>query len=198
MPENSTSSLRSILGSILAAPTADDLWRLQGELLAFGGSAAGKAREVTGEFHSFLRDMESKVASRSASRWGAVLATAAVSSVGLQEMIAEREDPLKRLMAVGLTGLLEVAGAVKNVEAWEVEASLVYYDAGWYLYGELWEISETARPELSSGERKVLVDRLMEPAMKLEVEGVVKLALLVRLFLVVLVARMLPVLEAGA
>ena len=76
------------------------------DVVVIGGSAAGKAREVAGEFHSFLRDMESKVASRSASRWRAVLTTAAVSSVGLQEMLTEHEDPLKRLMAVGLTGLL--------------------------------------------------------------------------------------------
>jgi hypothetical protein len=188
------SSLHSTLSCILAKPTPDDLWQLQGDLLALGGEAAERARAVAGEFYRCLCSLESKIASRSASRWGAVLETAAVTSVGLQEMIAEQEDPLRRLLASGITGLLEVGAAAKNVRAWEVEASLMYHDVACYLYGELWAVSAATRPELSAEERRSLVERLLKPLLERDVADAAKSALLVRLFQVVLAARMWPLL----
>jgi hypothetical protein len=199
MTEADTSNLKPILQRILTTPTPEDLWQLQAELLPLGREVAQKALDVAGQFHSFLRDLEGKVASRSASRWGAVLETASVSSVGLQEMLSEQEDPLKRLMASGVTAMLEVAAAMKNVQAWEVEAALVYFDVAWYLYGELWDISAASRPELSAEERKAMTDALLNPALDPEVDGAVKSALLIRLFQVALAARMWPLLrDAGA
>lgn len=194
MTEIIVSSLGATLKRILDKPTPGDLWRFQADLLALGGEVAQQAREVAGEFHSCLRNLESKIASRSASRWGAVLETASVSSVGLQEMIAEQTDPLKRILASGMTALLEVGAAAKNTQAWEVEASLVYYDIGWYLYGELWDVSQTARPELSWQERGAYIDRLLRPVMDPAVSHATKSALLVRLFQVVLTARVWPLL----
>ncbi len=195
MTETSRSSLISALQRILTTPTPDDLWGVQAELLAVAGDAAQKAREVAGHFHSFLRDLESKVASRSASRMSAILTTASVSSVGLQEMLAEKEDPLRRLFASGVTAMLEVAGAMKGVEAWQVEAALVYYDVAWYLYGELWEVSLTGRPDLSDQERKALLDQLLGPVLDPEIDGAVKSAVLVRFFQIALAARMWPLLQ---
>ena len=194
MTETSRSSLTTALERVLTAPTPDDLWGLQAELLALGGDAADKAREVAGQFHSFLRDLESKVASRSASQMSAILTTASVSSVGLQEMLAEKEDPLRRLFASGVTAMLEVAGAAKGVEAWEVEAALIYYDVAWYLYGELWEVSLSGRPDLDDRQRKALVDQLLGPVCDPDVDGAVKSAVLVRFFQVALAARIWPLL----
>ena len=194
MTETLRSGLSTALQRILTTPTPDDLWGVQAELLATGGGAAEKAREVAGQFHSFLRDLESKVASRSASRMSAILTTASVSSVGLQEMLAEKEDPLRRLFASGITAMLEVAGATKGVEAWEVEAALVYYDVAWYLYGELWEVSLAGLPDLSLQERKALLDQLLGPVLDPEIDGAVKSAVLVRFFQIVLAARMWPLL----
>jgi hypothetical protein len=191
------SDLRSLLMRILTAPTPDDLWGLQMRLLAIGGAAAGKAREVAGEFHSCLRELESKVASRSASRWGAILETASVTSVGLQEMMAEQEDPLRRILASGVTAMLEVAAAGKNVQAWEVEASLMYYDVGWYLCGEMWEISEEMRAGLSIEERERYVGQLLKPILEANVSDRVKSALMVKLFQVVLAARVWPLFAEG-
>ena len=193
--ETSRSSLSTALQRILTTPTPDDLWAVQPELLAVGGGAAEKAREVAGHFHSFLRDLESKVASRSASQMSAVLTTASVSSVGLQEMLTEKEDPLRRLFASGVTAMLEVAGAMKGVEAWEVEAALVYYDVAWYLYGELWEVSLTGRPDLSDPQRKALLDQLLGPVLDPKIDGAVKSAVLVRFFQIALTARMWPLLQ---
>ena len=186
--------LDSTLARILLSPNPEDLWQLQAALLATGGESALQAREVAGEFYSFLRDLESKISSRSASRWGAVLETASVTSVGLQEMIAEQEDPLKRLLSSSVTAMLEIGAAVKNVQAWEVESSLVYYDVAWHLYGELWDLSLAARPELPSDERVAMTDRLLRPIADAEVDGSAKSALLVRLFQTVLTLRVVPLL----
>ena len=193
-PKATTSDLDSTFRRILISPNPKDLWQLQAALLAAGGETALRAREVAGEFYSFLRELESKVASRSASRWGAILETASVTSVGIQDMIAEQQDPLKGLLSSSVTAMLEVGAAVKNVQAWEVESSLVYYDVAWHLYGELWDVSLTARPELPSDERAAMMDQLLRPVTDTEVDNAAKSALLVRLFQIALAARVLPLL----
>ncbi len=192
------SGLRSTLQRILAVPTGDDLWRLQADLLALGGERAEKARDVAGEFYGFLQEVQSKMASRAASRWAAVLETAAVSSVGLQEMMAEKEDPLRRLLSSSVTALLEVAAATKNVEAWEIDASLAYHGVAWFLYGELWEVTAAGRPDLSHAERQTMLDQLLKPVVDPDVEGAAKPIVLVKFFQIALAARMWPVFNGAA
>lgn len=198
MTQELTKTLDSTLKRILTAPTVEDLWSLQAILLAVGSEDALHARRVAGEFHKCLRCFESKVASRSASRWGAVLETASVTSVGVQEMLARQEAPLKRLLASSVTALLEVAAAAKNVEAWETEAALMYYDVGWYVYGELWDVSLLTNPNLSEEERRSTVDQLLQPVMDSQVADAAKSALIVGLFQVLLSARMAPLLKTEA
>jgi len=202
MSESLIVSLRSVLGRILVNPTPEDVWLLQKDLLALGGEpmkqAAKQARDVAGAFYNCLRSLESKSASRSASRQGAVLGTAAVATVSLEETFAAQEDPLRRLLASGLTALLEVGSAIKNAQAWEVEAALLYHDLAWYLYGELWDVSLQARPELSVAQRRACTDLLVQPILSNEATDATKSALLVRLFQVVLAARMWPLLDGAA
>lgn len=198
MSEALVASLSSVLGRILQTPTPEDVWLLQKDLLALGGDTARQAREVAGAFYNCLRSLESKSASRSASRQGAVLGTAAVATVSLEETFAAQEDPLRRLLASGLTALLEVGSAIKNAQAWEVEASLLYHDLAWYLYGELWDVSLLARPELSTEQRRACTDLLLQPVLSSEATDATKSALLVRLFQVVLAARMWPLLNGAA
>lgn len=195
MTQSIAARLGSTLQRILTTPTAEDVWHLQKDLLAVGGETAQQARRVAGAFHSCLRSMQSKSASRSASRQGAALGTAAVASVSLQEMFAAQKDPLRGLLAGGVTAMLEVGAALKSAQAWEVEASLMYYDQAWYLYGELWDISLATRPELSVDERRVCTDLLLKPLLDSDVPDAIKSALLVRLFQVALAARMWPLLH---
>jgi hypothetical protein len=187
--------LRASLERVLTAPTPESLWQIHKDLLALGGEEARKAREVAGAFHGFLRNLESKTASRSASRQGAALGTAAVVNVGLEEMFAAQKNPLTGLLAGGVTALLEVGSALKIAHAWEVEASLLYYDLAWYLYAELWDVSLTARPELSPAQRRAWTDLLVQPVSDPEVAGATKSALLIRFFQVVLAARVWPLLD---
>lgn len=182
------------LSRILAAPTVADLWDLQADLLAIGGDQAERARKVAGAFHGCLRSLESKVASRNASRWGAALATASVTSVSIQEALAEQEKALRRLFASGVTALLEIASAVKSVQAWEVEASLMYYDAAWCVYGELWDISVLRSPALDKAQRKEIIDNLLAPVINPDIGDATKSALMIALFKVILAERMQPLL----
>lgn len=187
--------LNATLQRILTEPTSADLWQLQGDLLAVGTEEARRARQVAGDFYAYLSDLESKITSRRHSRWGAILETASVTSVGLQDLIDEEVDVFKRLIASGGTALLEISAAYKNVKAWEVEAALVHRDAAWALYGELWDISTTMLPELSADQRRAHLDALLGPAASPDMPAGDKAVLLVKLFQVVLAVRLTPVLS---
>ena len=193
-----TASLDATLKQILAEPTPQSLWQLQKQLIAMSGEPAERARAVARAFHGCLRNLDSKTASRSASRWGAVLGTAAVSSVGVQEMLAEQEDPLKRLLASGVAAGLEVGASLKTAQAWEVEARLMYDEMAWFLYEELWEISRASRPGLTPAERQTQIDLLIGPVLDPEVAENAKAALLVHLFQAALAARVMPLIKSRA
>ena len=99
MDEIALAGVRASFDRILVSPDAAELWRLQQALLVVGTGEAARARTVARAFHGCLRNLESKSASRSASRWGAVLGTAAVGSVSLGEMGDSREAALEGLVA---------------------------------------------------------------------------------------------------
>src|SRR4051794_1384177 len=151
---------RSAFDRVIVDPVPADLWELQKMLLEVGGEPAARARTVARAFHACLRNLESKSASRSASRWGAFLGTAAVASVSLGELGDEQEDALSRLVQSGVPAMLEIGASIKSAQAWEVEAGLIYDDFAWFLYDELWDVSATARPELTPSERRGEIELL--------------------------------------
>ena len=194
--ENELSAAKSAFDRILVEPTPADLWRLQKALLHFDGARAARARVVARAFHGCLRNLESKAASRTASRWGAVLGTAAVGSVSIGEMADQQEDALSRLLQSGVPAMLEVGSALKSAQAWEVEAGLIYDDLAWFLYDELWEVSATARPELSPSERGGQIDLLIDPLLDASVPDGDRAALVINVFRAVLAARLVPLFDS--
>jgi hypothetical protein len=178
---------------ILVDPVAADLWELGKALLDIDGDeeAVARARATARAFHGCLRTLESKASSRRASRWGAVLGTAAVGAVSAGDVNDARESALRRL----LPALLEVGAAAKTAEAWEVEAGLAYDDFAWLLYDELWSVSAEARPDLSPGDRRAEIDGLIDPLLDADVPDADKAALVVGLFRAVLAARVVPLLD---
>jgi len=194
--ETALATARTTFVRIIAEPTPADLWQLQKSLLVIGSEPAARARAVARAFHACLRGLESKSASRAASRWGAVLGTAAVASVSGREMADKRDDALTNLIQSGVPAMLEVGAAVKSAQAWEVEAGLVYDDLAWYLYDELWAVSATTRPDLSPSERGTQIDVLLDPLLDSAVSDSDRASLVVEVFRAVLAARMLPLLEA--
>ena len=91
-------AVRTSFERVLENPTPAGLWAFQKTLLAIGSAEAMRAREVVRRFHACLRTLESKSASREASRWGAVLGTAAVGSISLPELRARQERELRDLV----------------------------------------------------------------------------------------------------
>jgi hypothetical protein len=180
---------------VMDMPAPADLWELQKALLVIGGEQAMRARATARAFHGCLRGLESKSSSRSASRWGAALGTAAVASVSVNELADEKDDPLTNLVQSGVPALLEVGSALKSAQAWEVEAVLVYDDVAWYLYDELWDVSQAARPELTPDERSAEIDRVLGPLLDPSQSDGDRNTLAVHVFQAVLAARMLPLLE---
>lgn len=188
------SAVRSTFDRILVEATAGDLWELQKELLAIGDECAARARSVARAFHACLRALESKSASRSASRWGAVLGTAAVGTVGLRDLLGKQEVALEELLASTVPAALEIGSAIEGARAWEVEAQLVYDEFAWFLYGELWELSSAERPELPGPERRAQIDELLDPLIDPAVADADRAWLVVDVFRAVLAARMVPIL----
>ena len=195
MSETALAAARTAFDRILIEPAPADLWELQKALLVIGGVPAIRARVVARAFHGFLRGLESKSASRSASRWGAVLGTAAVASVSVEGMTDKQEDALHGLLKGALPAMLEVGAALKSAQAWEVEAGLIYDDLAWFLYDELWDVSATARPELSPGERRDQIEILLDPLLDAGWPDDDRAGLVVNVFRAVLAARLVPLLD---
>ena len=195
MSETALATARTAFVRIMADPTPADLWQLQKALLVIGGEPAARARSVARAFHACLRGLESKSASRTASRWGAALGTAAVASVSVNEMADEQDDPLHNLLQSGVPAMLEIGSALKSAQAWEVEAGLVYDDLAWLLYDELWDVSATARPELSPSERRDQIGLVLDPLLDASVSDGDRAALAVNVFRSVLAARLAPLLD---
>ena len=193
--ETAVAAARAAFDRILVEPTPADLWQLQKALLVIDGEPAARARSVARAFHGCLRNLESKSASRGASRWGAALGTAAVASVSVSEMADGQESALQRLLQGGVPAMLEIGSALKSAQAWEVEAGLIYDDLAWFLYDELWDVSATARPDLSPDERRDQIDLLIDPLLDASVPDGDRAAVVVNVFRAVLAARLAPVFD---
>ncbi len=187
-------ALRSSLDGLLANPTPDGLWQFQKALLVVDGPQAARARAVAHAFHACLRTLESKSASRAASRWGAVLGTAAVASVSLPEVRDHQERGLGELLERALPALLEIGAAVQSAQAWEIEAGLIHEEFAWILYEELWDISLGVRPELTAVERRERIDQVLDPLLDTGLPDADRATLVVDVFRSVLAARVLPLL----
>ena len=195
MSDTALAAARTTFDRILVEPAPADLWELQKVLLIVDDESATRARVVARTFHGFLRNLESKSASRSASRWGAVLGTAAVGSVSVSGMADEQEDALQGLLKGAVPALLEIGAALKSAQAWEVEAGLIWDDLAWFLYDELWDISATARPELSPEERRDQIGILLDPLLDAESSDDDRASLVVNVFRAVLAARLIPMFD---
>ena len=190
-----TSPLVPLFERIVEAPSAADLWELQKLLLAIDGADAAKARAVVRAFHACLRTLESKSASRTASRWGAILGTAAIGTTSLPELRERQGRELRELVEGALPAFLEVGAAIQTAQAWEIDARLIYDEFAWFLYGELWDVSMTANADLSPDERRERIDAVLDPMLGDDIGDADRAALVVDVFRSVLAARVLPLLR---
>jgi hypothetical protein len=192
---------RAQIIKLWTAPTPTDLWRLQPPLLALDAPEARAAHQVAGQFYSYLRLLETKLTSQRYSQFAAMLATGAVVTVGIQDVLedvfAGRPVNLSELFGAGLAGALEVMSAIQHVKAWETDTCTADCEAAWNLYGALWQLSARLQPDLTAAERAEHLERVLAPVTADETPGPVRAALIIRLFQVTLLLNLLPLFMPG-
>ncbi|GAB4417303.1 MAG: hypothetical protein Kow00106_13090 [Anaerolineae bacterium] len=193
-------SEQTLLERLLAAPSADDLWRLHPYLLAIDGEDASAAREVARLFYCYLSCVTGKLASKEHSAAAAHLAAGSVGVIALQDVLealaSDRKRAVSNLLSGGLAATLETLGTFEHVKAWEREFASVHAEAVWHLYRLLWELSAETQPELSFEHRRALLEELLAPARDSSQPPAARIALVVRLFQFLLAIRLAPLLPA--
>jgi hypothetical protein len=190
-------SIKAILDLILREPAPAALWALQGELLVREGSASEealpalkRAQEAVTEFYLYLSELQSKTSARTFSELASLLDMGAVGAVALENVVAERETILEKLLLGGLGESLMVLASRQYIKAWEAESGLVHRQAAWYLLEALWRLSAQNQPALPPAERKDRIQALLAPCLDEETPAALKVVLLVRLFQVLLLIHL--------
>lgn len=185
-------SFRDALLQTLAEPSPEGLWRLRGAMLEAGLPTESRAWEVIDRFRAYLDRLDTGGSSRDYSNLASKLDISAVGGVVLEQVLeSDRgEDLAMRLFTGMLSEGLMMLATRQHVRAWEGELNSVHGDAAWYLYGELWRWAEARKPDLPKGERRMLLDRLLGPAVAPDTAGESKALLLGRLFQVLLLSEL--------
>lgn len=184
-------SLSRAVAAAVTTPTPERLVDLRATLLEAGVADSARVWTVLDEFHRFLDALRTGTSSREFSDLASKLDIGAVGGVVIENAL-EAEDLrelAQRMLAALVSEGLMVLATRQHVKAWEGELSAVYRGAGWYLYGEMWRWTESRKPDLKPRERRLLIDRLFAPVFRPDERGLVKAALLVHLFQIVVVGR---------
>jgi hypothetical protein len=191
-------SVPDLLSRILSQPSPDDLWQLHPHLLAIESPDAEPAREVARLFYCYLNCVRSKLTSKQYSTLAAALAAGSVGTIAFQEVVkavtADRANALRDLLTAGLAETLEIFSTFQHVKAWETEFASVHEEAAWHLYAALWSLSVETQPALSVEQRQALLDKLFAAVRDPNVNSGVRMALLIRLFQILLAIRVVPLL----
>jgi hypothetical protein len=182
--------IHEALKDVLAAPAGKGLWTLRAELLEAGLPEDSRVWSVVDEFQKFLDELATGSSSREYSDLASMLDVSAVGGVVLENVIENEgaEELGLRLLAGLLSEGLIIAATRQHVKAWGAELDAVYRRAAWFLYGELWRWARELKPDLSAGERRRLLDRLLSPVHSEETSGLSKATLLGLLFQVLLLS----------
>ncbi len=192
-------TLETLALRVLAEPSPDALWRLQPHLLALGTPEAEAARAIAGMFYSYLASVRSKLSSKQYSTLAAKLAAGSVGTFSVQELInalrTDRANALRHLLVGGIAETLEVFSTIQHIKAWEAEFAFMHEDVVWQLYEQWWRLSIETQPDLSPDQRHGLIDSLLAPVRDSRVDGAVRMAMVMRLFQVLLLVRVVPLLS---
>jgi len=179
------------LALMLTAPSAETVWRLRGDLLEAGTPADSRLLALLGAFHDYLDRLATGMSSRDYSQLASKLDISAISGVIL-ERLAEVSDSPKlglNLVAGAISEGLMALATRQHVKAWEGELAAVHRSAAWVLCDELWRWSNERNPEIPAPARRELLDRLLAPALDPEQPGLLRAALICRLFQILIAAE---------
>lgn len=183
---------QSSLTAVLAEPTPSSLWRLRADILERGPSGKEEILLILERFFHFVNELVASSTAREFSHFASIMDMAAVAGVAIQNLMEDQdsEDWWHRFVIGAASEGLMVLAARQYVKAWEEEMDATYNAAAWYLTQEYWNLSSDLKPELSAAKRRILIDRLAVSLQDSEVEGIVKAGLIVRLFQLLLLARL--------
>jgi hypothetical protein len=191
-------TLQDAIRPILSQPTPEALVALQGALLACGqeDETVERALKVAGHFYDYLSDLQSKIAARDYSEMASRLDIGAVGAVALENVLsAEKDSFWQKLVLGGLGEGLMVAASRQYIKGWRVETGLVHSHAAWVLTEALWYASREMQPGLSSEQRWQAIQSLLAPAHDPGVPAPEKAMLLGRIFQILLITHLAPILS---
>lgn len=195
-------TMSELLHRILREPSADDLWQLNPHLLVLDLPEAERARALAQQFYCYLNCVLSKLTSKQYSSLSALMAAGSIGMVIAQDVIEAvqkgRKEAISELLAGGMAGLLEATSAWQHVKAWEAEYLSVQDEVSWYLYEALWQVSVDTQPDLPAETRQTLVDRLLAPIRSSTINSAIRVAMIIRLFQILLVIQVAPLLPEPA
>jgi len=190
--------LESILHRVLQEPTPEALWELQGALrVRAAGASEDEARalshalEVAGEFYLYLTELQSKTTAREFSELASLLDIGAVGLVAVESLVTEGGKLWEKVLLGGMGESLMVLASRQYIKAWAQETELVHRRADWYLFKALWRLSVECQPDLAAEQRRALIQVLLVPSLEAETPVPAKIALLGRLFQVLLLTHVL-------
>jgi hypothetical protein len=185
------------LSLVLTRPAPESLWTLRASLLALADrlplsrrAPADRSLVVTGQFHHYLAELQSKMSAHEFSQLASRMDIGSVGLLALQDLVADRKQLFKKLFLGGLSEGLMVLAALQYTKAWRTEITLVNDEALWWLYDGLWEVSRQLRPDMPPDTRRDQIDTLLGPVRAQDVEPSVKAAVIARLFQVLLVGSL--------
>jgi hypothetical protein len=183
-------SLTESLALMLTAPSADAVWRLRGDLLASGMPPDGRLLALLGAFHDYLDRLATGMSSRDYSQLASKLDISAISGVILERLAEASGSPKLglNLVAGAISEGLMALATRQHVKAWEGELAAVHRAGAWILYEELWRWTSERNPEIEALERRELLDRLLAPTLDPQQPGLLRAALICRLFQILIAA----------
>ena len=183
--------LEDSLALLLTAPSADAVWRLRGDLLEAGTPPDARLLALLSAFHDYLDRLSTGMSSRDYSQLASKLDISAISGVILERLAEVSGSPKLGLNLVAgavSEGLMALATR-QHVKAWEGELAAVHRCAAWMLYDELWRWTGERNPEIEAPQRRKLLDELLAPALDQEQPGLLRAALICRLFQILVAAE---------
>jgi hypothetical protein len=185
--------LKETLLHVMTAPTPVSLWQLRGDLLQSGLPHDASVLAVLDRFYQFLNELAASTSAHEYSRLASLLDIGAMGGVVVGSLLETRTSVAElwqRLLLGGLSESLMVMASRQYIKGAKAEMQGVYRAAAWYLYRELWHLSQQYQPELEAAERRQHIESLLAPVQRDSVHDTAKAVLIGRLFQLLLLAHL--------
>jgi hypothetical protein len=160
-------------------------------LLEDGAPPDSEAIGVIGDFFGFLDRFATSTSSRDLNHLASKLDIAAIGGVVLEQLFEKPEshDLAMRVLTGGISEGLMVLASRQYVRAQEGELASLFRQTAWSLFERLWRWTSVTNPDLEAGQRRQLIDRLIDPLRDADFPAGAKAVLAGRIYQVLLLAH---------